>query len=62
MMVKSMGYLSYLVYQNNVKIYNKWGIKIKEINIKLYPKNIVLFNNGKTVALIYSNKIDVVNI
>ncbi len=54
--------LTYLVYQNKVKVINKWGIEVKNININTIPKDVLVFNNGKSVALIYTNNIYMVNI
>lgn len=60
--VKNSGVLEYLVYQYSLQVINKWGIEVKNINIDFPPKDAIAFNNGKSIALIYSNKIYVVNI
>lgn len=60
--VKNSGVLEYLVYQDSLQVINKWGIEVKNINIDFPPKDAIAFNNGKSIALIYSNKIYVVNI
>lgn len=60
--VKNRGVLEYLVYQDSLQVINKWGIEVKNINIDFPPKDAIAFNNGKSIALIYSNKIYVVNI
>ena len=49
------------IYQDKLKVVNKWGIVIKEIEITFPPKDIVVFNHEKTVALVYSNKIYFLN-
>ena len=54
--------VNYLVYQNSIQVYNKWGINIKNISIPYSPKEIVPFRNGKSIALIYTNKIYIVNL
>ena len=59
---KSYKVLNYLVYQDFLQVVNKWGIEVKNIELDFPPKNIVAFNNGKTLALIYSNKIYNINI
>ena len=59
--MKNSGYLNYLIYQDKLKVVNKWGIVIKEIEITFPPKDIVVFNHEKTVALVYSNKIYFLN-
>ena len=61
-MFKSSGYLNYFIYQDKLQVINKWGVELKNIDITLPPKDIVIFNNEKCVALIYSNKIYFVNI
>lgn len=61
-MFKNIGSVNYLVYQNEIKVYNKWGINIKNISISYPPKEIVPFRNGKSIALVYTNKIYIVNL
>ena len=60
--VKNSGVLEYLVYQDSLQVINKWGIEVKNINIDFPPKDAIAFNNGKSIALIYSNKVSVVSI
>lgn len=60
--VKNSGVLEYLVYQDSLQVINKWGVEVKNINIDFPPKDAIAFNNGKSIALIYSNKVYVVNI
>ena len=61
-MMKSSKMLSYLVYQDNLQIINEWGLEVKKISISSTPKNIVIFGNQKSIALIYTNKVYIVNI
>ena len=61
-MFKNMSLVNFLVYQNLIELYNKWGINIKNISISYPPKDIIPFRNGKSVALIYTNKIYIANI
>lgn len=60
-LVKNSGYLNYLIYQDRLQVINKWGVEIKNIDITFPPKEIVIFDKEKCVALIYSNKIYFVN-
>ena len=60
--VKNSGVIDYLVYQDSLQVINKWGIEVKNINIDFPPKDAIAFNNGKSIALIYSNKVYVVSI
>lgn len=54
---KSEGLINYLVFQNKLSFYNKWGINIKNIAVQYPPKDIIPFRNGRCLALIYTNKI-----
>ncbi len=60
-MFENSGYLNYFIYQDKLQVINKWGVELKNIDITFPPKNIVIFNKEKCVALIYSNKIYFVN-
>jgi len=60
--IKNSGLLTYVVSENNISVVNKWGIIVRNIDIKLPPKDIVIFNNEKSVALIYSNRIEIVKL
>lgn len=57
--IKNSGLLSYIVSENSINVINKWGIKVKNIGIKLPPRDIVIFGKEKCVALIYSNRIEI---
>ena len=60
--IKSSKFFCYLVYQDKLQVFNKWGIEIKDINIEFPPKDAVIFNDGKSIALIYTNKVYIVNL
>ena len=60
--IKNSKYFCYLVFQDKLQIINKWGIEIKNIDIEYPPKDAVIFNDGRSVALIYTNKVYVVNL
>lgn len=60
--IKNSGLLSYIVSENSISVINKWGIKVRDIDIKLPPRDIVIFGNEKSVALIYSNRIEIVKL
>lgn len=49
------GLLSYFVYQDSYRVINKWGIEVANKKLSIIPKDIVVFNNEKAVALIYTN-------
>ena len=57
--IKNSGLLTYVVSENNISVINKWGIVVKNIDIKLPPTDIVIFNKEKSLALIYSNRIEI---
>lgn len=61
-MMENTGILNYFIYQTNMQVINKWAIEVKSINIDFPPKQIVVFNHEKSVALIYTNKIYIVNL
>jgi hypothetical protein len=60
--IKNSGLLTYVVSENNISVINKWGIIVRTIDIKLPPKDIVIFNKEKSVALIYSNRIEIIKL
>lgn len=55
------GILNYMIYQDSLQVINKWGIEIKRVPIEVFPKEIVVFNNEKSIGLIYTNKIYIIN-
>lgn len=56
-MVKGGNLLNYFVYQDRLTVINKWGILVKDIEVDFPPKDVVVFSNEKSVALIYTNKV-----
>lgn len=60
--VNTSGYITAIISDNSMKVVNKWGIIINETKLELAPKEIVIFNKSKSIALIYSNEIKIVNL
>lgn len=60
--IQNSGLLNYFVYQDRLSVINKWGIEVKSENIDIAPKNIIVFNGQKAIALVYTNKIRVIKI
>jgi|GEM_PF-1999197 len=60
--IKNSGLLTYVVSENNIAVINKWGIIVRNIDIKLPPTDIIIFNKEKSIALIYSNRIEIVKL
>ena len=60
--MQNSGLLNYFVYQNSLSVINKWGIEIKNEKLDITPKNIIIFNGQKAIALVYTNKIRVIKI
>ncbi|MDD3303443.1 MAG: DUF5711 family protein [Clostridia bacterium] len=56
------GLITYFIYQNNIKVMNKWGIEIKNQPLDGTPKEVIVFNKEKSLALVYTNKIYIMNI
>lgn len=56
------GFINYFIYQDHIQIYNKWGVDLGSREISFTPKKAIAFNHGKSLALIYTNKIYVVNL
>ncbi len=54
--------LNYLIYQDSIQVINKWGIVVKNTSINIPPKQAIVFGNQKSIALIYTNKVYIVNI
>lgn len=61
-LVKNSNLINCLVYQDSLQVVNKWGVEVKNISIDFPPKDAIIFNNNKSIALIYTNKVYVVNI
>lgn len=60
--IESSNILVALVYQDKIEVVNKWGSIVKNLSISFPPKQVILFNNEKSLALVYSNKIYILNI
>lgn len=56
------GILNYFIYQDCIQVVNKWGVEVKTIPIEFIPKDVIIFNNEKSIGLVYTNKIYVINI
>lgn len=54
--------LTYFIYQDEIKVINKWGVEVKTQKLDTMPKDVVVFNKEKSLALIYTNKIYIMNI
>jgi len=54
--------LNYCIYQNKLQVMNKWGIEVLSKDLNIAPKNIIIFNNNKSAALIYTNEIEIINL
>lgn len=59
--VKTSKLLNYIAYQNDIQVINKWGVEVKNILIDSNPKEIIPFGT-KTIALVYTNKVYIVNL
>lgn len=55
-------YINFYIYQDKVYIQNKWGVELKDRQIGFTPKQSIVFNHCKSLALIYTNKIYILNI
>ncbi len=54
--------LIYVTFQKSLEVYNIFGSKIKGYESENIISSIRIFNSGKSIAVIYSNKIEIVNI
>lgn len=54
--------LNYCIYQNKLQVINKWGIEVLTKDLTIVPKNIIIFNNNKSAALVYTNEIQIINL
>lgn len=55
-------YLNYCIYQNKLQVVNKWGIEVLSKDLTNAPKNIIIFSDNKSAALIYTNKVEIINL
>lgn len=56
------GLLNYFIYQDEFSIINKWGVEVKRKSLPTVPRDIIVFNKEKSLALIYSNRIYIENL
>lgn len=58
----SSDFVNYYIYHDHVYILNKWGVELQSRETNFTPKKCIVFNNDKSLAMIYTNKIYVVNL
>lgn len=58
----SSEYINYFIYQDYIHILNKWGVDLGIRQTNFTPKKSIIFNNNKSLALIYTNKIYIINL
>lgn len=56
------GLLNYFIYQDEFSVVNKWGVEVKKKGLTTLPRDIIVFNKEKSLALIYSNIIHIENL
>lgn len=54
--------LSYIISQKQIEVYNNFGKKIKGYTSDNIIVKVEIFNDGKSIAVPYSNKIEIINI
>lgn len=54
--------LAYVVQNKEINIYNRWGMHIKKYKSENLITEPIVFNSGKNLAIVYSNKIVVLGI
>ena len=54
--------LAYVVQNKEINVYNRWGMHIKNYKSSGVITTPVIFNDGKNIAIVYSNKIVIVGI
>lgn len=54
--------LSYVIYQKKIEVYNNFGIKIKSYTSENIISDVTIFDSGKSIAVLYSNNIEIINI
>lgn len=54
--------LAIVTYNKEIDIYNRWGMHIKKFTANSTITNPIIFNEGKNIAINYSNKIVVIGI
>lgn len=61
-LMKNSSVLNYLIYQDSLQVVNKWGVEVKNVHIDFPPREVIIFNNSKSIALVYTNKVYIVNL
>lgn len=54
--------LAYVTYNKEINIYNRWGMHIKRFASSSIITTPIIFNNGKNIAISYSNRIVIIGI
>jgi len=54
--------LAYVISNKEMNIYNRWGMHIKKFTSNSVIAEPIIFNNGKNIAINYSNRIVVIGI
>lgn len=54
--------LAYVIQNKEINIYNRWGMHIKRYSSDSIITKPIIFNEGKNIAIVYSNKIIVIGI
>lgn len=54
--------LAYIIQNKEINIYNRWGMHIKRYTSDSIITKPIIFNKGKNIAIVYSNKIIVIGI
>jgi len=54
--------LAYVLHNKEIDIYNRWGMHIKKYQSDTVITKPIIFNGGRNIALVYSNKIVIVGI
>lgn len=54
--------LSFVLFQKHIEVYNNFGKKVKGYKSDNIIANVEVFNGGKSIAVSYSNKIEIINL
>ena len=55
-------YIMINVSDTNLDIYNKWGMKLKNVEIKVVPNDIYIINENKSIVIVYGKEIQIINL
>ena len=55
-------YIMISICDTNLQIYNKWGMNLKNIDIKFIPNDIYIINDNKSIVLVYGKKLEIINL